>query len=207
MASALTARQKKILEYISLVMLKQGTPPSLRELGEEFGISPAGVFYHLRALEKKGCISLTEGKARSIMVLDPAYTSRADIVSIPLFQKMPFSDELEVMSASSVLRLSTLLVSSERKYFAVIMDSDQMENAGIRKGDTLIFEVAGTAHENDIVAVSAGPADVNEVLIRRLSVSPGRYELIPECDSIGAIVCQSCRIYGILRSLVRNYER
>lgn len=207
MSSKLTARQKEILEYISLVMLKKGTPPTLMEIGETFSISPAGVFYHLKALEKKGCITLTEGKARSIIVTDPDYTSRADIISIPLFSKMPFSDELEAMSASSSLRLSTLMIRSDKSYFAIIMDSSQMENAGIRKGDTLIFECTSEAGDNDIVAVSAGPADVNEVLIRRLLVAGGRYELIPDCDSIGAIICQTCHIYGILRALVRNYER
>ena len=208
MANALTEAQRQILQFISLSMLQSGSTPSLSEIANAFNISPTGAFYHLKALEKKGHITISRGKARSIKILDPSFNHRADILSIPLYKTMPYSDQLEEQTNSENIQLSTLLLDKDKKYFCIAMDSNQMENAGIIKGDKLIFERVSSACDNDIVAVSPGVADsCNEIMIRRLRLSRGRYELIPECDTIGALICQECHIYGILRNLVRAYER
>lgn len=51
----LTPRQQNILDYVQEFQSEHGFPPSIREIGEFFGIrSTNGVSDHLRAIEKKG---------------------------------------------------------------------------------------------------------------------------------------------------------
>ena len=51
----LNARQKQILEYIRVCIDERHLPPSVREIGEEIGLSsPSSVHVHLKALEDKG---------------------------------------------------------------------------------------------------------------------------------------------------------
>ena len=53
----LTVKQAKILNLIIKYSAKHGYSPSIREIGDAFGIkSPNGVFDHLNAIERKGYI-------------------------------------------------------------------------------------------------------------------------------------------------------
>jgi repressor LexA len=67
----LTDRQQEVLDFIRDFVDVKGYPPTLREIGQHFGIqSPNGVAYHLVALEKKGYIERGVSSARTIRLLD-----------------------------------------------------------------------------------------------------------------------------------------
>src|SRR3989442_1319903 len=71
MTEPLTERQEKILAYIKKSIQEQGYPPTIREIGEHFGIrSTNGVNDHLKALERKGYLLRGELKSRALSVLD-----------------------------------------------------------------------------------------------------------------------------------------
>src|SRR5438034_9904445 len=75
--SQLTERQREIYDFIREKIEGRGYGPTVREIGENFGIkSPNGVMCHLKALEKKGLIKREEHAARAIQLVDhrrPAY--------------------------------------------------------------------------------------------------------------------------------------
>jgi len=55
MRKTLTDRQREIYDFIVDTIVQQGVPPTIREIGEEFGItSTNGVRSVLEALVKKG---------------------------------------------------------------------------------------------------------------------------------------------------------
>lgn len=69
----LSPRQRDTLDLIKRYLAEKGYSPSLRELANSMGIrSTNGVADHVRALEKKGYIEKTKGRARSIRVVDRA---------------------------------------------------------------------------------------------------------------------------------------
>ena len=89
MAEILTERQRNILAYISSSINDRGFPPTLREIGEHFGIrSTNGVNDHLKALEKKGHLRREDLKSRAmrpVYQVDPEPRSDeagADIISL-----------------------------------------------------------------------------------------------------------------------------
>src|SRR3974377_772149 len=69
--SQLTERQREIYDFIRQKIEGRGYGPTVREIGQAFGIrSPNGVMCHLKALEKKGLIKREGFSARAIQVLD-----------------------------------------------------------------------------------------------------------------------------------------
>src|SRR5436189_830965 len=67
----LTPRQREIYEFLKDKIMNRGYGPTVREVGNEFGIrSPNGVMCHLKALEKKGLILREEHAARAIQLVD-----------------------------------------------------------------------------------------------------------------------------------------
>lgn len=64
---ALTQRQLEAVRLIAAMTERDGTPPTVREMGMALGMSSTNsVSDMLQALEKKGLIERKRGKARSI---------------------------------------------------------------------------------------------------------------------------------------------
>src|SRR2546428_271851 len=87
MTEPLTDRQEKILAFIKKSIQEQGYPPTIREIGEHFGIrSTNGVNDHLKALERKGYLLRGELKSRALSVIEggkPARFVRREIDPAP----------------------------------------------------------------------------------------------------------------------------
>ena len=72
MAKALTRKQKAILDFIRGEIERRGRPPTIREIGERFGLRSTGsVRDHLRALERKGHIDRRHHLSRGIALRRP----------------------------------------------------------------------------------------------------------------------------------------
>jgi repressor LexA len=69
MGKALTDRQQLILGFVQSFTQGHGYPPSIREIGEQFSISPPSVLSHLKAIERKGFIRRMPFKPRCLEVL------------------------------------------------------------------------------------------------------------------------------------------
>ena len=69
---SLTQKQMDILAFISSFCKSSGYSPSIREIGNHFGIAPPSVLSHLRALEKKGFIRRIPFKPRCLEVVKKA---------------------------------------------------------------------------------------------------------------------------------------
>ena len=63
----LTKQQTKVLTCVKVYLNKTGFPPTRAEICKELGFkSPNAAEMHLRALEKKGYISIQSGSSRGI---------------------------------------------------------------------------------------------------------------------------------------------
>ena len=71
MADNLTPRQQEILQLIRDTVELEGRPPTRAEICTAFGFrSPNAAETHLRALAAKGAITLEEGRARGIRLME-----------------------------------------------------------------------------------------------------------------------------------------
>lgn len=75
----LTVRQRAVLEVIRRSISERGYPPSMREIGEEVGLtSPSSVKHQLQQLEEKGYLRRDPNRPRAIeVVAEPPVISAA----------------------------------------------------------------------------------------------------------------------------------
>lgn len=67
----LTPRQQEILDFIKNTLEVLGAPPTRVEIASAFGFaSPNAAEDHLKALAKKGAITLEPGSARGIRLVE-----------------------------------------------------------------------------------------------------------------------------------------
>ena len=78
----LTARQKEILDLIKESIKNKGFPPTRADIAKKLGFKSANAAeQHLRAIEKKGFISILQGASRGI-VLNEAKTLGLPLVGL-----------------------------------------------------------------------------------------------------------------------------
>ncbi|MDQ3416487.1 MAG: transcriptional repressor LexA [Actinomycetota bacterium] len=72
-AAGLTPRQRRVLEVIRAALQLRGYPPSVREIGEQVGLtSSSSVAHQLKTLESKGFLRRDPHRPRALEVLIPA---------------------------------------------------------------------------------------------------------------------------------------
>ena len=178
MSDPLTERQEKILDYIKHCIHEQGYPPTIREIGEHFGIrSTNGVNDHLKALERKGHLLREELKSRALSVLEggksgqPASSgvfssgtrfvrkreltsvATGDVVEVPVVGKVAAGEPILAQeNITDHVRIdSFLLGDSPRKVFALKVTGDSMIGDGILDGDYIFVRKQLQATSGEIV--------------------------------------------------------
>ena len=191
-----TRKQSEILSFIWEYSDRMGYPPSLREIGEKFSVSPSAVHSALKAMEKKGLI-YRNGGARSIAPGEKTEEERRNL-PIPFFPEEPENDE------ESKEFLFVPISSYSPSAFAFRVTSWSMKEGGILPGDIAIAEKEREPKDGDIVLSKAREGE-GRMELRRLRIRGSLMELWPENDSMGITRSQNLDICGILTEIRRKY--
>ena len=186
----LTDRQQAILDFITQSIEERGYPPTLREIGEHFGIrSTNGVNDHLRALEKKGHLHREDLKSRALRPTSPPASSAssnasfgrsdprfADIVEVPVVGRVAAGlPLLAVENVQDTVHVDKFFIGQTREVFALRVKGESMIEDGIFDGDYIFVKKQLQAARGDIVvAMISGPSG-DEATVKRY---------YPEGDSI-----------------------
>src|ERR1700752_4392730 len=87
----LTGRQREVLNFIRAFTAKHGVPPTVREIGDKFRVTPRAAFDHLRALERKGMLqrrASTGRTARGLTLTDAAGGRAGTSVAVPILGRI-----------------------------------------------------------------------------------------------------------------------
>ena len=200
----ITDRQKEVLTYISTYTEENSYPPTVRDISEHFGISLRAVQDHILALQKKGFLSQSQKKARSIRVLSDCrdkepqtYISKVPLLGTVAAGKPLLSEE----NLDGYVNLTEPFVRPGKSYFALRVRGQSMVNAGILDGDLAVVEQASTAIDGQIIVAVIDDA----ITLKRYYKESGRIRLQPENPDFQAIYCTDVRIVGILSNIVRTY--
>lgn len=206
----LTDRQREVLNYIAQFTEDNVYPPTVREIGEHFGVSLRAVQDHLSALQKKGYISLTQKKSRSIRVLldergespVPAEVSSWDETKIPVLGTVAAGKPiLSEENLDGYINLSETFIKPGKSYYAMHVRGRSMIDAGILEGDIAVLEHCEDAMDGQIVL-----AVVDEgITLKRFYRETNRIRLQPENSQFQPIYCQEVRIVGVLAGILRKY--
>lgn len=198
----LTARQAEILDFIRDETDGRGMPPTIREIGSQFGIrSTKGVEDHLAALERKGFIKREKGKSRHIEIAD-----RPDMRGVrllPLVGRIAAgAPVLAVENVEDQFVFDESLVGPGET-FLLRVTGDSMIDAGIFDDDLVIVRKQDDAREGEIVAARLE----EEATVKRFHREGGQITLLPENAAYDPIPVAEDRDFQILGKVVGVYRR
>ncbi len=211
----LTLKQKEILAYIAHFMRKTGYPPTVREIGEHFKIASSSVFDHLKALEGKGALKRTEGKSRSLelinqkksivkpaLIPDIENIDLADTVQIPLLGRVAAG--MPILAEENIEEIITLPRHWVKagKIFALKVRGDSMIGDGIHDGDCALVRMQSAAENGDIVVALLG----EEATVKRFYKREHSICLHASNEKYKDIITRQVKILGKVIGLFRNFS-
>ncbi len=212
MAKPLTQKQQAILDFIRAERARRGFPPTLREIGEHFGLRSTGsVRDHLRALERKGYIVRRPYLSRGIVLradlrdARPRRSRTRPPRAIPLLGEVAAgAPTLAVENYDETLPIDPALFGGG-ELFALRVTGDSMIDAGILDGDYALVHRQATVENGEIVAVLLD----DEATVKRLFHERRRVRLQPENEAMDPITLTPRdarlrilgKVVGILRRL------
>ena len=156
----LSAKQRRILEFIQGFIGEHDYPPSIRQIQEACDISSTSVVdYNLRILEKQGYIRRDREVSRAIELLEPG-GRRPRVVPVPIIGTIAAGQPIPVPTADTwrsydpeeTLEVSPDMVGARENIYALRVKGNSMIDALVNDGDIVIMEAASSAHDGDMVA-------------------------------------------------------
>ncbi len=215
MKKELTDRQQDILSFIEQFRNETGYPPTLRQIGKQFGISSTfGVKRHMDALVKKGYILIESNASRGITVLSN-FSERSFGETIPLtpvfgdiekfFKKIPIIGRVAagipitaVENHEGDVVVDPAMLKGYQTCFALKVKGDSMINAGIFEKDHVIVAAQNFAKHNDIVVALID----DEATVKRYWQKNNNIKLIPENDNYQPIEIVNKEIFHIAGKVI-----
>lgn len=200
MALKLTARQQQILDLIRATIAQTGFPPTRAEIAQTLGFRSANAAEdHLRALARKGAITLTAGASRGIRLntpdtrLEPHSTASHDMhpvraalsaLVLPLVGRVAAGHP--ILATEHIDREITVdpgLFNQTPDYLLKVRGLS-MRDAGILEGDLLAVKRSSEARNGQIIVARID----DEVTVKRLHRTSTQIELLPENPDFEPII-------------------
>jgi len=204
----MTDRQQDVLSFIRAFSTKHGLPPTVREIGDRFKITPRAAFDHLRALERKGMLQRrpSVGRTSRALVVTDARPPKPEYRAVPVLGRIAAGTPLlaEQNREGELAIAASSLPGRPEDLFALRVHGDSMIEAHICDGDLILVRRQDSAQPNDIVAALID----GEVTVKRFARDGGRILLKPEHPTMAPIVVdetQEFRILGKFVGLLRGF--
>jgi repressor LexA len=163
---SLSARQRKVLDVIREYTDEYGYPPTIREIGEQVGITSTSVVsYNLNVLQTKGYLVRDKEISRGLRLvgdehdaLVPQFDVLSELVSIPLLgviaagEPLPVPDSNVMLADTESIRVGRDMVGNPEDVYALQVRGDSMIDALVNTGDIVILRHQQTAENGDMVA-------------------------------------------------------
>ena len=201
MRKPLTKKQDRIFEFIRKHVQDIGYPPTVREIGMNFGISEKGAYDHLNAIEKKGYIRRMPKKPRAIEILEfvPQKLPQT-AVEIPIVGRVAAGEPiLASENVEGTLPVPREVVK-EDTCFALRINGKSMIEAGIFEGDIVIVRSQNYADTGDIVVALLD----EEATVKRFFRDGNKIRLQPENSVMSPIIVDDAQILGKVVGLFRR---
>ncbi len=208
MKRILTKRQQEILDFIESFIQKRGYPPTLREIGNQFGISSTnGVRVNLAALEKKKYIIRRPWLSRGIELIyaPKGQQNESEVGYVPIIGKVAAGEPIfAAENIEGMLAIDDSFLPT-KKVFALKVKGDSMTGVGIMDGDYVLARRQHNSDPGDIVVFIVG----DEVTVKRYDTKGDKVLMIPENDAYETRIIKKnssdLQIAGKVVGLLRKY--
>jgi len=172
----LTKQQSKVLACVEVYLNKTGFPPTRAEICKELGFkSPNAAEMHLRALEKKGYISIQSGSSRGISIVKSQQSFEQFGDQIPVIGLVAAgSPTLAEENIEKRIPCDPNMFSDTFDYFLKVKGLSMIE-AGIHEDDLVAIKKTTDVKNGDLVVVRLE----DEVTLKYFKKTDHNLELIP----------------------------
>ena len=148
----ITSQQQRVLDCIQVYLNKTGFPPTRADICKELGFkSPNSAETHLRALEKKGFISIESGTSRGISIIGGSAPDRQVQDEYPIIGLVAAgSPTLASENIESKINCPNNFFNSNFDYFLKVKGLS-MKDAGIMEDDLVAVKKTNEVKNGDIV--------------------------------------------------------
>jgi repressor LexA len=219
-------RHTKILEFLRDYSDENSYPPTIREIGENTGISSTSVVnYYLDQLEEMGKIERDRKISRGVRLTERLTEKVEDVVQVisdlvripimgPIAAGLPLpvfeagiSFETESEAHAVDIARSTLPTRDIDRLFALEVQGDSMIDAMINDGDIVVMKPAIEARNGEMVAVWL--PETNETTLKYFFKEKDGYRLQPANPTMQPILIdknQPLEIKGKVVMVIRKFE-
>ena len=226
----LTAKQRELLQFITVRLEDSGVSPSFEEMKEALDLkSKSGVHRLISALEERGFIRRLPNRARALEVirqpgdsvaaprnaprdnvvpLRPQMTARAepanDVIELPLHGRIAAGVPIEALEGQSTLPVPAALLGPGEHY-ALEVSGDSMIEAGIFDGDFALVRKTDVARDGEIVVALVRDEEATLKYLHRengmVRLDPANGAYEPQIYRPGEV-----KVQGKLAGLLRRYH-
>lgn len=205
----LSERQRRMLEYIGRFQQEHGYPPTVREIGQEVGISSTSVVdYNLRVLEKMGHLRRDREVSRGLELTGAVARRVAQgTVRVPIMGRIAAGEPIEaVQGHAEEIELPRQLCSSG--CYALQVKGRSMVEDLIDDGDLVVVRPQDSADDGEIVValLTDGPTPDGRATLKRLYREKDRVRLQPANSTMEPIYVDPAelKVQGKVVAVIRQ---
>ena len=201
----ITARQRRVLDYIRHYFEVNQEAPTIAEIGKEFGMTSSASAHHVVSiLEREGFIRRIPNVSRGIEIVEE--TTSVEKYEIPLLGVVAAGAPIE-----AVLNYETVCIPRdmmrEGRMFALRVRGDSMIDEQIRNDDLIILQSRQTAENGQTVVALI---DGSDATVKRFYGSRNHVRLEPANPNYKPIVIrppERVQIQGAVVGVIRKYNQ
>jgi len=228
----LSAKEKKVLQFIEEFIGDQGLAPSYRKIKEHFGFASFNsVQNYIKQLQKKNYIYVPgDNQKRAITLLHPSCSTphfinnlkdpngapsmqrnetppgpptTAESLTIPLLGRVAAGLPMEALDHDEYVDVPLSLIKNNQRCFALKVEGESMIEEGIFNNDTVIVKEQSTASNGELVIAVVD----NEATLKRIHLHNEKIELRPSNSNMESMWFPSTEVSvkGKVISLLRSY--
>jgi repressor LexA len=208
MVMPVTAKQRRIFEFIRRYIESNHEAPTIAEIGRQFQMrSSASVHAVLTALEREGLIKRTPNVSRGIQIVQQKEGGGGtgdDDNEIPLLGTVAAGQPIEAILSHDTISVPKDLQGHGRT-FALRVRGESMIDENIQDGDIIIVQSQKTAENGQVVVALI---DGNYATVKKFYREPEFIRLEPANPQYKPIFIKTeerIQIQGVVRGLIRKF--
>ena len=200
-----TAKQRRIFEFIRRYFDSNHEAPTIAEIGQQFQMrSSASVHAVLTALEREGLIKRTPNVSRGIQIVQQSESNGEEDNEVPLLGTVAAGQPIEAILTHDTISVPKDLQGRGR-HFALRVRGDSMVGENIEDGDIIIVTSQRTAENGQLVIARV---DNDNATVKKFYLETDFIRLEPanpQFETIRIDTPERIEIQGVVRGLIRKY--
>lgn len=201
----ITAKQRRVFEFIRRYIESNQEPPTIAEIGRQFQMrSSASVHAILQTLEREGLIKRIPNVSRGIEIVQQKESDGDDGGEVALLGTVAAGQPIEAILSHDTISVPRDMHGHGRT-FALRVRGDSMIEENIQDGDIIIVASQKTADNGQVVVALI---DGNYATVKKFYREPDFIRLEPANPQFKPIFIKTperLQIQGVVKGLIRRY--